>query len=296
MTQEPEPSTALVQQQGVGAGALAAQSPTEFVGRAAEMAKALASVIESQTLYVPIQGKKYVRVEGWTTLAGMLGVTPVEKEVSYFDRNGFQVFVATVEMINADGRVIARASAECGSYGDGPWIERADYAKRSMAVTRATSKACRLAFSWVMTLAGYEATPAEEVPDGGFSADPPSRQSQGAAARGSGPAPARRAATPAQANLKTMECPACGVVGSLIKGKAQYGGGFVCWKKAKTPGCGAKFADWDELTGASAPDPGGDIIDAEPIDVNSVRNGTVTTQDPGGLPEPIEPPQGLFGE
>ena len=38
-------------------------------------------------------------------------------------------------------------------------------------------------------------------------------------------------------------CPACGVVGSVIKGKAEYGGGWLCW--AKKGGCGAKFDDGD---------------------------------------------------
>jgi hypothetical protein len=59
--------------------------------------------------------------------------------------------------------VISRASAECGAPGEERWHDADDYAKRSMAATRATSKACRLAFSWIMTLAGYEATPAEEI-------------------------------------------------------------------------------------------------------------------------------------
>ena len=38
----------------------------------------------------------------------------------------------------------------------------------SMAQTRAVSKAFRLALSWVMTLAGYEPTPAEEMKSGGL--------------------------------------------------------------------------------------------------------------------------------
>ena len=42
---------------------------------------------------------------------------------------------------------------------------RGPAARRSMAQTRATGKACRLAFSWIMALAGYEPTPAEELPD-----------------------------------------------------------------------------------------------------------------------------------
>jgi hypothetical protein len=44
------------------------------------------------------------------------------------------------------------------------WAKRPGYARRSMAVTRATGKAFRLGFSWIMTLAGYEVTPAEEMP------------------------------------------------------------------------------------------------------------------------------------
>jgi hypothetical protein len=37
-------------------------------------------------------------------------------------------------------------------------------------------------------------------------------------------------------------CPACGEA-AIIKGKAEYGGGWLCWKKRG--GCGAKFPDGD---------------------------------------------------
>ena len=37
-------------------------------------------------------------------------------------------------------------------------------------------------------------------------------------------------------------CPACGAA-AIIKGKAEYGGGWVCWKKRD--GCGAQFPDGD---------------------------------------------------
>lgn len=39
------------------------------------------------------------------------------------------------------------------------------------------------------------------------------------------------------------ECPNCGVEGAVIKGKAEYGGGWLCF--AKKGGCGAKFPDGD---------------------------------------------------
>ena len=39
------------------------------------------------------------------------------------------------------------------------------------------------------------------------------------------------------------KCPKCGREGSILKGKAEYGGGWLCWQKRE--GCGAKFADGD---------------------------------------------------
>jgi hypothetical protein len=40
-------------------------------------------------------------------------------------------------------------------------------------------------------------------------------------------------------------CPVCGVVGAIIKGKPEYGGGWLCFQKKG--GCGAKFATYPTL-------------------------------------------------
>lgn len=142
----------------VSLGTLQAASPSALVAGASEMANALAGLIKSQGLSNRIQGREYVRVEGWTTLGVMLGV--VAREVETVEDAG--IYTATVELVRlSDGAVISRASAECGE--EAPWNKRPKYARRSMAQTRATGKACRLAFSWIMALAGYEATPAEEM-------------------------------------------------------------------------------------------------------------------------------------
>ena len=142
----------------VSLGTLQAISPATLVSGAAEMAHELATVIDKQKLFTVIQGKKFVGVEGWTTLAVMLGC--VAREVSTTETDG--IYVAVVELVRMnDGACISRASAECGE--EKPWNTRAKYARRSMAQTRATGKACRLAFSWIMSLAGYEVTPAEEM-------------------------------------------------------------------------------------------------------------------------------------
>jgi len=42
-------------------------------------------------------------------------------------------------------------------------------------------------------------------------------------------------------------CPSCGAE-AVIKGKAEYGGGWLCWKKADpVAGCGEKYADGNSL-------------------------------------------------
>jgi len=74
-------------------------------------------------------------------------------------------YEATVELIRAsDGAVIGRGSAICGM-DESTWASRPRYARRSMAITRATGKAFRLGYSWIITLAGYAPTPAEEMTD-----------------------------------------------------------------------------------------------------------------------------------
>lgn len=136
-------------------------APREVIRAATEEADVLAGVIDSRKLYSVIQGKKFVRVEGWTTLATLRGCLPREVAVHEMPEGRY---VAEVELVRmSDGLVLTRASAECGGDGDNVWKGRPANARRSMAITRATGKACRVAFSWVMALAGYEVTPAEEM-------------------------------------------------------------------------------------------------------------------------------------
>lgn len=149
------------QAQPVQLGTLAAATPKALVAGATEAANALADVVKKAGLSVNIQGRQYVRVEGWTTLGTMLGVVAREVETKSLQDGSY---VSTVELVRmSDGAVISRASAECGGPKEQTWQKRPPYARRSMAQTRATGKACRLAFSWIMALAGYEATPAEEM-------------------------------------------------------------------------------------------------------------------------------------
>ena len=153
-------------------GTIQTRGPADVIQRASSIATALADIIDKRNLYTILRGKKFVMVEGWSTLGAMLGVLPREVSADRLEDGGY---LAVVELVRAnDGAIIGRGSALCGMdevdrKGNLTWGARPEYARRSMAITRATGKAYRLGFSWIMALAGYEPTPAEEIIEGQFS-------------------------------------------------------------------------------------------------------------------------------
>lgn len=146
-------------QSGVMLGAIPTK-PDEVVKRASAIATVLANIVNERKLFKVISGRKYVQVEGWNTLGAMLGVLPVENRVLKTE-NGYEAYVDLIR--TSDGMKIGGSSAIC-TFEERNWQNRDEFAVRSMAITRATGKAFRLGFSWIMQLAGYEATPAEEMP------------------------------------------------------------------------------------------------------------------------------------
>lgn len=132
--------------------------PAEVVVRATSVATALRDVIEKQGLISNIQGKKYPKCEAWTLCGTMLGIFPVlcwSRQVE----NGWE---ARVEARTRSGEIVGAAEAQCLNT-ERNWSNRDDFAVRSMAQTRATAKALRMPLGFVMSLAGYQATPAEEM-------------------------------------------------------------------------------------------------------------------------------------
>jgi hypothetical protein len=136
-------------------------SPKATVLFATELANALAPIIDQQKMYTLIQGKKHVKCEGWLTLGAMVGILPREVEVKELPDGSYE---ARVDLLNKDGRVVGGASALCG-VEEQRWSKADRYARRSMAVTRATVKSYRLAFAWLIQLAGFQPTPSEEMPE-----------------------------------------------------------------------------------------------------------------------------------
>jgi hypothetical protein len=140
--------------------------PVQIIESASAVADALSRVLRDRQLTSNISGKEHVRVEGWTLLGTMLGVFPVVE----WTRPVADGWEARVEARTLAGQVVGAAEAEC-LRTERTWKSRDDYALRSMAQTRAVSKALRGPLGFVVTLAGYEATPAEEMPAEPLTAD-----------------------------------------------------------------------------------------------------------------------------
>jgi hypothetical protein len=149
--------------------------PVEFIASATRTATALANVVRSQRLIARIGQSDHVRVEGWTLLGSMLGVYAVTAWTRPIERDGERWgWEARVEARDRVGALRGAAEAQC-TRDERMWKGRDDYALRSMAQTRATSKALRQPLGFVMQLAGFNPTPAEEM------SAPPQRSSPAAA-------------------------------------------------------------------------------------------------------------------
>lgn len=158
----------------------------EITRRAAEVATALAAVIEEKHLYQSMgkdkdgRERRHVLVDGWTMCGTLVGVYPITVRTTRLMTtiDGIETewgWEAYVEVRTKQGEVVGGAESMCtrdeeqtrrgGGNAYYPWRDRPSYALRSMAQTRAIGKALRQALGFIVSLAGYQATPAEEMGD-----------------------------------------------------------------------------------------------------------------------------------
>ena len=135
--------------------------PEAQIAYGVRIATCLRDIIREQKLTVNIGGKEYVKVEGWEICGTFLGLAPREREVSELGDGSFLAYVDLIRISN--NSVYGGASALCGR-DEKRWAKADRFAIRSMAITRAVGKAYRISCSWIMSMAGYEVTPAEEMP------------------------------------------------------------------------------------------------------------------------------------
>lgn len=126
----------------------------------------------------------------------------------------------------------------------------------SMAQTRACAKVMRQVLAWVVVMAGYRATPAEEldaqshVVDAEVVVPPPRPAAPTPKPAQAVPQPAQQAAPQTNGRGKPA-CPRCKRTDATITDR--YKGGWTCWKNSKPrPGCGYHWDDEDQHIHESA--------------------------------------------
>jgi hypothetical protein len=139
-------------------------NPNEVLEYAQEHAKVLMRVVEEQNLAVRIGQADHLRVEAWTMLGSQLGVFAVaDGDPEPVEVDGVTGFRVAVKAVTRNGDIVGRASGYC--MRDEPtWAKRPLHALAAMAETRATSRALRKPLGFIVQLAGYNPTAAEEMP------------------------------------------------------------------------------------------------------------------------------------
>jgi hypothetical protein len=172
------------------------RAPEVVLAEAHKAAVALQDVISKKQDPVMMNGQQYLEYEDWQTVGRFYGITAKVETVEYVSYGSVRGFSASAVALRADGFELSRATGDCLS--DEPkWATKPKYEWRdkegggrervqigeedvplfqlkSMAQTRACAKVLRNVLAWVVVLAGYRPTPAEELEqlrDGGGSSD-----------------------------------------------------------------------------------------------------------------------------
>ncbi len=163
------------------------RKPEAVLAEAEQAAKALVAVVREKNWSLTIGESEHLRVEAWQTCGNFFGITAKiteTKPITLGDAKGFEAHAVAIHA--ATGRVLSAGRMICMNDEDN-WNTRPKYDWRdkkggggrekykvgdvpvpmyqlmSMAQTRAVSKALRNVLSWIVVLAGYDATPAEEA-------------------------------------------------------------------------------------------------------------------------------------
>jgi len=147
-------------------------NPAKVLEFAHLAAKALKQVIDSKPKKTIIKGEEYLNFEDWQTIARFYNVTVGTDWTKPITNNGKSFGYEAKAVAYKDGTVISSAEASC--YRDEPnWTDKPTFQIKSMCQTRAAAKCLRNVFAWVVILAGYKPTPAEEMCEVGDSAITP---------------------------------------------------------------------------------------------------------------------------
>jgi hypothetical protein len=198
---EGEMSTAITHFEGTGVLAQW-RDPEEVLAQAQKAAIALKKVLDLKANKVIFNNEIYLEREDWGTVGQFFGCGAKTLETRYVEYGGVHGWEAVAIVFDRSMNEIGRAESMClddePNWGDVPvyeWKDKLDadgkkiwnpnlrkgkggyeaekiqsgtskkpmFQLRSMAATRAEAKALKGVFSWVVVLAGYKPTPAEEL-------------------------------------------------------------------------------------------------------------------------------------
>jgi hypothetical protein len=149
---------------------LATVNPAQLMKISTDCAAVCAQIVQKTT--IQIKGRRYVRVEGYQSLATAHGCIAGARDVEKLE-DGYRAIGELRRM--SDGQLLGTAEGFVGidefvwfggvDAAGKTWPKRPAYAIRAMAQTRAISRVCRSAFAFVVVLidADLSTTPAEEM-------------------------------------------------------------------------------------------------------------------------------------
>lgn len=178
------------------------REPSEVLADAQKVAAALMEVVKGKKKQITFNGETYLESGDWQTVAAFHGVTAKVEFTRFVEYGDVKGFEAAAVAIDRNGQEVSRGEAMClndeenwGTRTKYEWVDVLDaqgkkiwefnaakgknlpkrekvatgvtvtplFQLRSMAQTRACAKALSNLFKWVVVLAGYKPTPAEEM-------------------------------------------------------------------------------------------------------------------------------------
>ena len=149
-----------------------AASAKDVVDAGREYAAALMDVVKNQQkkkLVHRIGNNRYLAAEAWLMIARFNGTVPMIEATIPVEDEGKVIGYKARAVIRrlSDGVDVSAAESMCGLTEHVTKGQKDEGSRRnaamSMAQTRASAKACRIAYAHIVVLAGYEPTPAEEM-------------------------------------------------------------------------------------------------------------------------------------
>jgi len=138
-------------------------NPVEELQFAETVAKTLKSFLDKKPKQVIINNKKYIEFDDWQLIARFFHCTVgVKWTKPLVAKDKIVGYEARATVYDGFQNELSNAEANC-TIKEKNWENKDSFQLKSMAQTRACAKAFKNVFAWIVVLAGYQTTPAEEM-------------------------------------------------------------------------------------------------------------------------------------